>query len=282
MTTLTATTAAEQLLADVRQMLARHDGAETVDELRELADELTTALRRVRGRINRLAKKDEQPAAPTLVAPSAPRPNETAPNVAPSAPVEPAPSQPQGQHAPTAGTAPAPEPTGTPPPATPTVLPRKHRRWWRPAVIVAAVLLMLAVLVAVARADGYLFPPSVDNPVADRGCVIRFDEKTTSGNTRPRIHANSTHYCIGVTNVYAEYPTGDLIIEMDPVGPIVSINVTEDETLTARGIACGPSGGAVTVRIRCYDRSGTKVKAYSSKMYGRYSNLWFATQSWSQ
>lgn len=63
MSTLTATTAAEQLLADVRQMLARHDGAETVDELRELADELSTALRRVRGRISRLAKR-EQPAAP--------------------------------------------------------------------------------------------------------------------------------------------------------------------------------------------------------------------------
>lgn len=88
MSTLTATTAAEQLLGDVRQMLARHDGAESLDELRELADELSTALRRVRGRITRLAKKDEAPEqSPETVTPTAaPEPSPAAEASPPSEP----------------------------------------------------------------------------------------------------------------------------------------------------------------------------------------------------
>lgn len=83
MTTLTATSAAEQLLADVRLLLARHDRAESLDDLRELADELSTALRRVRGRISRLAKKDN-PADTQAPAGKPPRPDE--PQVTPPKP----------------------------------------------------------------------------------------------------------------------------------------------------------------------------------------------------
>lgn len=281
MSTLTVTTAAEQLLADVRHMLARHDGAETVDELRELADELSTALRRVRGRITRLAKRDESD-APTPVAPPAPTSNEPAPKVAPSAaPTSNAPTPATDRQ----GGAGGPDSNrecqrrSHRPLGARGYAPSVRRRWWRPAVIVAAVLLMLAVLVAVARAETYIRAASANNPTAISGCVIRFDERTSSGNTRPRIHANGSHFCLGIQRVYAEYPSGDLVVEQDAVGPVVFIAVSPDETLTSRDIECGPSGGAGVIRIRCY-RDGNRVKAYSSAMYGHYSNIWLGVASW--
>lgn len=55
--TLTEATAAGKLLDELRELLARHDGAETLDEVRELADDVTAVLRRARGRIARLARK---------------------------------------------------------------------------------------------------------------------------------------------------------------------------------------------------------------------------------
>jgi hypothetical protein len=142
-------------------------------------------------------------------------------------------------------------------------------------------LVMLTLLAGTAGAVGsaYMYAPSVDNPTAQSGCVIRFDEKTRAGNTRPSIHANSTHYCLGVSSVSADYPSGDLVIDMQTVGPIVSIAVSPDETLVSRGIDCGASGGAGTIRVRCYDRYG-KVKAYSPKMYANTANLWLGWSSW--
>jgi hypothetical protein len=144
-------------------------------------------------------------------------------------------------------------------------------------------LVMLTLLAGTAGAVGsaYMYAPSVDNPIATSGCVIRFDEKTRAGNTRPTIHANSTHFCIGVTSVSAAYPSGDLVIKMNSVGPIVNIALSPDETLVSRGIDCGASGGIGTVTIKCYDRFG-RVKAYSPKMYAKTSNLWFGATSWDQ
>jgi len=142
-------------------------------------------------------------------------------------------------------------------------------------------LVMLTLLAGTAGAVGsaYMYAPSVDNPIATSGCVIRFDEKTRAGNTRPTIHANGTHYCIGAASARADYPSGDLVIDMQTVGPIVSIAVSPDETLVSRGIDCGASGGAGTIRVRCYDRYG-KVKAYSPKMYANTANLWIGWTSW--
>lgn len=148
-------------------------------------------------------------------------------------------------------------------------------------ISLATLLVLFAVLLAgTGAAAGYLYPASTDNPLVTRGCVIRFDQKSSSGRTVPRIHANSSHYCIGVQRVYAEYPSGDLIIVGENLGPIVSINITVDETLTAKGIRCGPSGGQPIVRVQCYNGNGTKVKAYGASIYGTYSNLWYSDISW--
>lgn len=143
--------------------------------------------------------------------------------------------------------------------------------------LLATALVLLGV--GVATAADYLFPASTENPITQSGCVIRFDQKTSSGNTSARIHANSAHYCVGAQGVSTSYTSGDLVIKLHTVGPIVSIAVSPDETLTSRGISCGASGGMGTISIRCYDRYGL-VKAYSRKMYGVYSNLWVGWTSW--
>lgn len=62
---LTPAATAADLLDELRQLLGRHDGASTLDEIREFADELSTVLRRTRGRITRLARQTE-PEAPAV------------------------------------------------------------------------------------------------------------------------------------------------------------------------------------------------------------------------
>lgn len=77
--TLTPSATAADLREEIRQLLGRHDGAETLEELREFADELSGVLRRYRGRIGRLARQKrpapevevEQPAPPVTEKPTA-------------------------------------------------------------------------------------------------------------------------------------------------------------------------------------------------------------------
>ena len=56
---LTPATAAGTLLTELRELLDRHAGASTLDDARELADDLTAALRRTRGSLRRLTRKAE-------------------------------------------------------------------------------------------------------------------------------------------------------------------------------------------------------------------------------
>lgn len=130
----------------------------------------------------------------------------------------------------------------------------------------------------------YSSPAHPDNPTAMRGCVIRFDTLSETGNSQiPRIHANESHQCVGVSSVYADWSDayrGDLVLKGIDTNRVVSISVTPDETMVALGIDCGPSGGGTTTRIRCYDRDGTKVPAYSLDLYGPTTNLWITWVMW--
>jgi hypothetical protein len=88
--TITPATTAGDLLTELRELLQRHDGAETLDQARQLADDVTGVLRRARGRLTRLARKTaptERPAdkpastdgdAPKAVMPL-PRPQDAPP-----------------------------------------------------------------------------------------------------------------------------------------------------------------------------------------------------------
>lgn len=164
-------------------------------------------------------------------------------------------------------------------------------------ITVAAVLLMAgtvsgAAIVAQSVREGATAPPaaaathstpSTTTPSAQitiRGCVIRFDRRTASGATEPRIHANETHRCVGVTRVDADRNTGELVIKSDIHEPIITISVSPDETLVQRGISCGASGGLGVTRISCYDRDGKQVAADSRAIYGPSANLWVGWTSW--
>ncbi|GAA4626555.1 hypothetical protein GCM10023196_035270 [Actinoallomurus vinaceus] len=59
--TLTPSATAADLLDELRQLLGRHDGASTLDDVDRLADELTAALRRARGRLARLKRQAAKP-----------------------------------------------------------------------------------------------------------------------------------------------------------------------------------------------------------------------------
>ncbi len=79
--TMTAADAGEQLASDLRAILDS-GYAETLDELREVADELTALLRRTRGRIGRLTRQ----AKPAEAAPEKEEPKSAAPAPAPERP----------------------------------------------------------------------------------------------------------------------------------------------------------------------------------------------------
>lgn len=148
-------------------------------------------------------------------------------------------------------------------------------------LITGLVVAFAAALFAGGAAIGaaYMYDRSVSNPTVQSGCVIRFDQRTAGGQTRPRLYANASHFCVGVVKVYAEYPSGALVIDQQATQPVINISVSPDETLVARGISCGASGGFNVTKVYCRDYSGP-VKAYSSKMYGSSSNLWIGWTSW--
>lgn len=164
---------------------------------------------------------------------------------------------------------------------------QQSQRWHaRMFVVALAAIALLATGVAggllLARGAAYLYAASPENPASIRGCVVRFDTLSSSGKSVvPRIHANSTHICVGVTSVAVDWQTGDLLVRNDGgPGKIVSLSVSTDETLTTRGITCGGSGGGISTRIRCYGRDGKRVPVYSLKMHSSRSNLWLSWFMW--
>lgn len=148
------------------------------------------------------------------------------------------------------------------------------------ALTVAALVATVWLMAGSADGNDFMKSTSASNPIATSGCVIRYDTKETWGNTKPRIHANATHTCVGVKRVYADYSTGYTVVELETAGPVVSLVVDEDETLVKKGIACGGSGGMGTVKIACYDRNGNQVKAHSAAMYHPLANIWFSLNAW--
>ncbi|WP_094453144.1 hypothetical protein [Parenemella sanctibonifatiensis] len=148
----------------------------------------------------------------------------------------------------------------------------------RIVLVLGAVFALVAAGGVGAAAENFMRDADADNAVAIRGCVIRFDERDAEGNTVPRIHANSSHYCVGVTEVTIE--NGDLVVYSNTVGPIVSLAVSPDESLAKLGFTCGGSGGGHRTAVRCYDRDGVKVDADSPRMYGQYNNLWLTWFTW--
>lgn len=148
------------------------------------------------------------------------------------------------------------------------------RRRFRSTV---AVLLAAAVGVLGGQAvasSRWMAPPLDGGNTLISGCVIRFD--TDKGT--PRIHANYSHTCAGVEKVSIE--NGNVRIDQTRTGaPIVSAIVTADETLVARGIQAGASGGGPVTVVKLYDAKLGRLLNLNSqsdrnRVKGSGSNLW--------
>lgn len=130
------------------------------------------------------------------------------------------------------------------------------------AGLLSGVALLLAAPVQATHDHDPAAPPTVT------GCVIRFY------STGPAIHENSAHQCTGA-NAVAVNPAGDLLITSDWHGPVVSIAVSPDESLTRRGILAGASDGLGQTVIKFYDAdTGQAVRADASALACQWCNLW--------
>ena len=112
----------------------------------------------------------------------------------------------------------------------------------------------------------------IDNPLIVRGCAVRLED---SG---PYLLGNSAHYCTGFRSV--SYSHGWLEIISDSSRPVVSIAVSPDESLVARGILAGASGGGLHTRIRFYSiRTHHVLPAESPLLHCPKCNVWITITS---
>jgi|1186.fasta_scaffold499217_1 hypothetical protein len=116
---------------------------------------------------------------------------------------------------------------------------------------------------------------STENPLVTRGCAVRLED---SG---PYLLANSTHFCTGFSHV--RYVNGWLEVTSDSKLPVVSIAVSPDESLVARGILAGASGGGKRTVIRFYStRTQRIMPAESSEIHCRTCNVWVTITSFAK
>ena len=116
---------------------------------------------------------------------------------------------------------------------------------------------------------------SPDNRLVIRGCAVRLEDNG------PYLLANSAHFCTGLTKV--RYTDGWLEVISDSKLPVVSIAVSPDESLVARGILAGASGGGVRTRIRFYStRTQRVVRADSPALHCPTCNVWVTITSFAK
>lgn len=99
----------------------------------------------------------------------------------------------------------------------------------------------------------WITPPVSVGDTLVSGCVVWF---LPADDGLPSIHANPSHQCAGVESVEVN-THGELLIRQHLKGqahflPILSVQLTEDESLVERGVIAGPSGGTGTTRVRFY------------------------------
>lgn len=132
--------AGADLLTALRELLQRHDGAESPEDVGQLLDDVSAALRRARGRVNRFAKRAAEQAPPKAPAPAAEKRTEAAPKPVPAAP--PAPER--------ADVKLPPEPKSPPPPnEAPETPPEPPRSRWPERLNSAVLAFVCAVIVPV-------------------------------------------------------------------------------------------------------------------------------------
>ncbi|WP_232819613.1 hypothetical protein [Exiguobacterium sp. TNDT2] len=151
---------------------------------------------------------------------------------------------------------------------------KKMQGWMQ--VAIACALLLTGVLWTRAEddadANSGLLPSVTGDALTFSGMALRFDAKNG-----PYIHANASHYPLGFKSVTIDPKRGYLTIRRDRVDSVVSIIVDPDETLTARGITIGASGGGVVTNLFFY-QNGRLLNLAKPSDYaiiaGPVSNAW--------
>ena len=144
---------------------------------------------------------------------------------------------------------------------------------------IIALLAVIAVFFGgAAVANSYMRPAYSGTDLLVSGCVIRF----SNADGTPSIHANAAHHCAGVSSVRIDQH-GQLEIIQTVRGshdnPILAAIAQTDETLSARGIMVGATGGTDSTRFRLYDTKIGRVLNLNNssdrmRVQGSTSNLW--------
>ncbi|WP_233546971.1 hypothetical protein [Exiguobacterium sp. AM39-5BH] len=151
---------------------------------------------------------------------------------------------------------------------------QKMKRWVQLAI--ACVLLLTGVFWTQAEddadANSELLPSVTGEALTFSGTALRFDPKNG-----PYILANASHYPLGFKTVTIDPNRGYVTIRRDRVDSVVSIIVDPDETLVARGITIGASGGGVVTNLFFY-QNGRLLNLADPADYaivaGPFSNAW--------
>lgn len=122
--------------------------------------------------------------------------------------------------------------------------------------------------------DHHYYPDPLTAPPfrLSASAVIRFP---SSG---PYIHNNASHACVGVSQVWID-GSGQLVIDHASVGPVALPVAQPDETMAARGITVGPSGGGTQTRLRFGFPQGGQLRldypSHYAQLAGDTVNVWF-------
>lgn len=114
--------------------------------------------------------------------------------------------------------------------------------------------------------------------LAIRGGCVRF------GDTGPYLHVNSHHTAVGIVpESLCITDDGLLHVDLDESLPVVTTGAFPDETLTARGITAGISGGVNTLNIK-FHLAGhgplyLDIPSHYDKVRGATSNVWLMVAS---
>lgn len=115
------------------------------------------------------------------------------------------------------------------------------------------------------------------NEITFSGGCVRLDKELGV-----YLHTNSAHKSVGIESVSIN-EKGHLQVSRFKSDPIISVIVTPDETLAAKGITLGASGGARDTSIILYDRAGRKLDLNLKEDYDQVasllSNVWVAFYS---
>jgi len=143
---------------------------------------------------------------------------------------------------------------------------------------IGAVLVALLAGATGAAAGSYFTDAAPGSEVLLSGCVVRFSDPDGA----PSIYANASHQSTGCTDVSIT-SAGRLRVTQTVTGatehPIIFAFAQADETLSARGISCGASGGTDDTEYVCFDARLGRALDLSDprdllRMQGRNSNLW--------